>query len=86
MTNGELVHLLRNTPVQKLIKALEKDGFVLKRATQSGGHIYFHPLKKKIAIIHFHHKSDILTRKTLKSFLEGTQWTKEDLKRLKLLK
>jgi predicted RNA binding protein YcfA (HicA-like mRNA interferase family) len=66
MTDSELVHLLRNTPVLKLIKALEKDGFVLKRATRSGGHIYYH------------------SGKTLKSVLEATQWTQEDLKRLGL--
>ena len=32
---GLLVHLLRNTPVQKLVNALERDGFLLKRTTQT---------------------------------------------------
>jgi predicted RNA binding protein YcfA (HicA-like mRNA interferase family) len=56
----------------------------LKRAPRSGGHIYYHSGKKKIVVIHYHHKSDTLPRKTLKSVLEATQWTQEDLKRLGL--
>ncbi len=78
-------HLLRNTPVRKIIKALEKDGFVLERKTQTGGHIYFHA-DGRITVVHHHKGSDTLTRKTLQSVLDATRWTKGDLKRLGLLK
>ncbi len=81
---GRLVHLLRNTPVRRLMKALERDGFLLERSTRTGGHIFRHP-DGRMALLHYHKGSDTLTRKTLKSFLESTRWTEEDLRRLKLL-
>jgi predicted RNA binding protein YcfA (HicA-like mRNA interferase family) len=81
---GELVHLLRNTPVRKLIRALEREGFSLKRSTRTGSRIYSHP-DGRIVVVHYHRGSDTLTRKTLKSYLEATRWTEDDLKRLKLL-
>lgn len=82
---GRVVHLLRNTPVQKLIKALERDGFSLERTTPTGSHIYKHP-HGRMTVVHFHHKSDTLTRKTLRSLVEAVNWTQEDLVRLKLIK
>lgn len=82
---GQLVHLLKNAPVRELIKALERDGFFLKRSTRTGSHIYLHP-DGRIVVVHYHHGSDTLTRKTLKSFLEGTGWKEGDLRRLKLIK
>lgn len=82
---GQLVHLLRNTPVRELIRALEGDGFYLRRTTQTGGHIYVHPDNRRV-VIHYHYSSDTLKRKTLKSILEGTCWTDDDLKRLGLIK
>jgi len=82
---GQLVHLLKNTPVQKLIKALERDGFYLRRTGQTGGRINVHPDKRRV-VIHYHHGSDTLKRKILRNILEGTRWSKEDLVRLQLIK
>lgn len=82
---GKLVHILRNVTVRILIRAVERDGFVLRRTTQTGGHIYVHPDTRRV-VIHYHHGSDTLTRKTLKSILEGTGWTEQDLKRLNIIK
>lgn len=82
---GDIIHLLRNCPVRELIKALERDGFCLRRCTQTGGHIYAHPNDSRIVVVHYHHSNDTLKRKTLKSILDGTCWTKEDLERLKLI-
>lgn len=82
--HGQIVQLLKNHPVRSLIKALERDGFSIKRKTHTGSRIYSHP-DGRITVIHFHHSSDTLTRKTLGSVLEATQWTEDDLKRLKLL-
>lgn len=86
MTKREarLVHLLRNTPVRELIKALERDGFLLKRRTRRRSHIYAHP-DGRLVVVHYHHGSDTMTRKTLESFLEGTGWDEADLKRLRLI-
>jgi len=84
-TSGQLIHLLKNTPVRQLINALERDSFYLRRTTATGGHIYKHP-DGRMTVIHYHHSSDTLTRRTLKSFLEGTRWDKNDLNRLKLIK
>ena len=81
---GILVHLLHNVPVRELISALERDNFELKRSTKTGARIYSDG--HRIVVVHYHHGSDTLTRKTLGSFLEGTRWTEEDLRRLKFIK
>ena len=79
----QLVHLLRNTPVRELVGALRRDGFLLERETRTGGRIYSHP-DGRITVIHYHHGSDTLTRRTLRSLLAATRWTLEDLRRLGL--
>ena len=81
---GQLVHLLRNVAVRRIIKALERDGFARKRKTQTGSVIYGHP-DGRLVVIHYHHGSDTLPRGTLKSLLAGTRWNDQDLKRLKLI-
>ena len=80
---GRLVHLLRNTPVRELMRALERDGFILQRTTRTGGHIYRHADRRSTSI-HYHRGSDTLDRKTLGSVLRATRWTEEDLRRLGL--
>jgi predicted RNA binding protein YcfA (HicA-like mRNA interferase family) len=87
MTNdlAELLHLLRNTPVRELVTALRRDGFVLERETRTGGRIYSHP-DGRLTVIHYHHGSDTLTRRTLRSVLEATRWTREDVRRLGLIR
>lgn len=82
---GDLVHHLRNTPVRDLVRAVERDGFSLKRETATGARIYSHT-DGRLTVIHYHAGSDTLTRKTLRSVLEALQWTEEDLKRLNLLR
>lgn len=81
----ELIHLLRNTPVRELVSALRRDGFVLERETRTGGRIYSHP-DGRLTVIHYHHGSDTLTRRTLRSVLEATRWTLEDIRRLRLVR
>lgn|GEM_PF-6782271 len=56
---GQLVHLLRNTPVRELVNALKKDGFSLQRETKTGGRIYSHP-DGRMTVIHYHRGSDTL--------------------------
>jgi predicted RNA binding protein YcfA (HicA-like mRNA interferase family) len=80
-----LVHLLRNTPVRELVSALRRDGFVLERETRTGGRIYSHP-DGRLTVIHYHHGSDTLTRRTLRSVLEATRWTLEGIRRLRLVR
>ena len=81
---AHLVRLLRNTPVRELISALRRDGFVLQRETRTGGRIYSHP-DGRITVIHYHHGSDTLTRRTLRSVPEAIHWTGDDLQRLNLI-
>ena len=85
MTNtGRLVHLLRNTPVREIIRALERDGFVLARNTRTGGLVYSHPDGRN-TFIHYHTGGEALVRKTLASVLRSIQWTEYDLRRLGLI-
>ncbi len=81
---GELLHLLRNLPVNQLIRALERDGFSLRRSTRTGGRIYADP-DSRLTVVHYHHGSDTLPRRTLKSVLEAAGWTENDARRLGLL-
>jgi len=85
MASGpNLVHLLRNTSVRDLERALLRDGFQLRRQTRTGGRFYAH-VDGRATVIHPHHGSDRLTRKTLASVLAGTLWTEDDARRLGLL-
>jgi predicted RNA binding protein YcfA (HicA-like mRNA interferase family) len=74
---------LRNLPVRKIIRALERDGFAYRKK-KGAGRLYRHPDGRR-AVIHYHHGSDTLPDGTLRSVLEGTRWTEEDAKRLELL-
>ena len=81
---GRLVHLLRNTAVRDLIRALERDGFWLERTTRTGSHVYRHA-DERTTIIHYHSGATTLKRKTLANVIRATQWTEHDLRRLGLI-
>jgi predicted RNA binding protein YcfA (HicA-like mRNA interferase family) len=57
---------------------------LLERETRTGGRIYSHP-DGRITVIHYHHGSDRLTRRTLRSVLQATRWTLEEVRRLDLI-
>ena len=81
---GRLVHLLRNTPVREIIRALERDGFIRNNRARTGGYWYRHPDGRSLPI-HYHTGGETLTRKTLASVIRATEWTEDDLHRLGLL-
>ena len=74
-----------NLTAQKLINALLKAGFTLRRS--KGAHRqYAHPDGRRVTIT-YHASSDTFPTKTLKRIIEEqAQWSEVDLKRLKLLK
>jgi len=78
-----MIHLLKNTPVRDLVRALEQDGFEYRRRKGSQ-RVYRHADGRRV-VLHYHHAKDTLPSGTLKSFLDGTRWTQEDLERLRLL-
>lgn len=79
-----MIEGLGNVPVRKLIRALERDGFVYRRAKGSQ-RVYRHPDGRRV-VIHYHHGGDTLPVGTLKQIIEATRWTEEDLQRLRLIK
>ena len=79
-----MIEGLRNTPVRRLIRALEQDGFVYRRAKGSQ-RVYRHPDGRRI-VIHYHHGGDTLPIGTLRQILEATRWAEDDFRRLGLLK
>lgn len=81
---GRLVHLLRNITARELIRAIERDGFLLRRNTQTGGMVYGHPDGRN-TLIHFHAGRHTIARKTLASIIRAVQWTEADLRRLGLI-
>lgn len=79
-----MIEGLRNVPVRKLIRALERDGFMYRRAKGSQ-RVYRHPDGRR-AVIHYHHGGETLPVGTLRQIVEATRWTEEDLRRLGLIK
>jgi predicted RNA binding protein YcfA (HicA-like mRNA interferase family) len=74
---------LRNLTAREMISALVRDGFSYDRG--DGSHqIFYHPDRRRVTVI-FHGGNSTFKRKTLKSMIEQTCWTEEDLKRLKLI-
>jgi predicted RNA binding protein YcfA (HicA-like mRNA interferase family) len=70
--------------VSKLIHALERDGFTLRRSTRTGARIYAHS-DGRLTVVHYDPGSDTLTRKTLKSVLDAVGWNETDVRRLGLI-
>ena len=83
MIPPDLLQQLRNTSVQELVRALERDGFSYRR-TRGGSRVYRHPDGRR-AVIHYHRGSDTLPIGTLRSVLSGAGWTEDDLRRLGLI-
>ena len=83
MIPPHLFERLRNLPVRKIIRALERDGFAYRKK-KGAGRLYRHADGRR-AVIHYHHGNDTLPAGTLRSVLEGTRWSEQDLKRLELL-
>ena len=83
MIPSHLFERLRNLPVRRIIRALEADGFTYRKK-KGAGRLYRHPDGRR-AVIHYHHGNDTLPAGTLRSVLDATRWTEEDLKRLDLI-
>ena len=83
MIPAHLLQQLRNTSVQTLIHALERDGFTYRR-TRGAVRVYRHHDGRRV-VIHYHHGSDTLPIGTLRSVLEGAGWIEDDLRRLGLI-
>jgi predicted RNA binding protein YcfA (HicA-like mRNA interferase family) len=79
-----MIEGLRNVPVRKLVRALERDGFMFRRLKGSQ-RIYRHADGRRV-VLHYHHGGDTLPMGTLRQVLEATRWTEEDVRRLDLLK
>jgi predicted RNA binding protein YcfA (HicA-like mRNA interferase family) len=83
MIPPHLLQQLRNTSVQELVHALERDGFSYRR-TRGAGQVYRHPDGRR-TVIHYHRASDTLPMGTLRNVLAGAGWTEDDLRRLGLI-
>ncbi|MCZ7627505.1 MAG: hypothetical protein C3F12_13865 [Candidatus Methylomirabilota bacterium] len=78
-----MIEPLRNVPVRKLIRALERDGFLYRRLKGSQ-RVYRHPDGRRV-VIHYHHGGDTLPAGTLRQILSATNWNEDDLRRLGLI-
>ena len=75
---------LRSLTARELISALLRDGFAFDRG--DGSHqIYYCPDGRRVTVV-FHGGGSTFKRKTLKSMIEQTHWTEDDLARLKLIR
>lgn len=75
---------LRSVKARKLIRALQRDGFVFDH--QTGSHrVYYHPDGRRVVVV-FHRPGDTFPPKTLRGIIQDTGWTEADLRRLGLMK
>jgi len=76
---------LRSRTARELISALVREGFALDRQVGAHQH-YLHPDGRRVTVS-FHRAGETFETKTLKTMIElQARWTKEDLKRLKLIR
>lgn len=78
-----MIDQLKNVNAKEWIKVLEREGFYLRKG-QGSHHIYQHPDGRRV-LIAYHKLGDTFGPKTIKSILKNTNWTEDDVKRLKLL-
>jgi predicted RNA binding protein YcfA (HicA-like mRNA interferase family) len=77
--------MLKNITVEKFIRALERDGFVLKRT--AGSHrTYKNSVTGRRVTLSYHHSGDTIRIGTLSSLINDAGWTKDDLIRLELIR
>lgn len=69
---------LKNITAGNFVKALEKDGFVLRR--KDGSHrIYKHPVTKRQVTLSYHRSSYTLRTGILNDLIKDAGWTEDDL-------
>lgn len=83
-TFAQLVSRLRNTPVRKIITALEKDGFAQYTNTRGSHRVYVHEDGREVTIP-FHKPSAVIPLGTLREIMKATMWNEEDARNLNLL-
>jgi len=75
---------LRSITARLLLRALQADGFALKRQKGSHRH-YFHPDGRRVTLS-FHRSSETFRPGTLRSIIEiQAHWAEADLRRLGLI-
>lgn len=85
MTDGRPpIGQLRNVSVFRIVRALKRDNFqfIERKGSQR---VYFHP-DGRYVVIHYHRGSDTLPPYVIRNLLNGTRWSKDDLKRLNLIR
>ena len=75
---------LRNVDVSRLVRGLEKSGWVRDKG-RGNIYVYRHPNKQHRITIHYHPKKTYGPN-LLKSLFEDIDWSENDLRKLKLIK
>jgi predicted RNA binding protein YcfA (HicA-like mRNA interferase family) len=69
---------LRNVPLCRIIRALERDGFEFTER-QGSQRVYRNPDRRRV-VIHYHRPNRPLPPFVIRNLLVGTRWTEEDLR------
>jgi len=75
---------LKSITVERLIKALEKDGWIHDENWRQA-YVYYNPKNGNRVTIHFH-PGKTYRPKMLKLILESIGWDEKDMRKLKLIK
>lgn len=74
---------LRALTARRFVRALEDDGFALRRS--KGSHHYFQHRDGRVVVVALHSMGSTFKPGTLKAMLRAVRWTHDDLVRLELL-
>lgn len=76
---------IRALTAEEIIRALLRDGFVLRKNRAGSHRRYCHPDGRRVTVA-FHGSNTTFVPKTLRSMIEEQAlWAEEDLRRLRLL-
>jgi predicted RNA binding protein YcfA (HicA-like mRNA interferase family) len=81
--NPDTWRQIKNVTTNKLIRALEKDGWV-QDETRGAVLVYRHPDGRRVTV--HYHPSKTYGANLLKALLDDIGWTEDDMRRLKLIR
>ena len=68
---------------RNLVRALERDGFEYRK--RRGSARVYRKNDGRRVVVHYHASGDTFPIGTLREILRATQWTEDDLRRLRLI-
>lgn len=76
----------RNVTARTFVRALEEDGYILRKKSKSGHRVYKHPHTGMRVDVPYHHSGESFRPGTLSALIKAAGWDDDDLLRLRLVR